>query len=59
MEIIVTIGPDGQVSVEAKGLKGTGCVEATRALQEALGQTVSDAKTAEYHQHAQQQRLRH
>jgi hypothetical protein len=36
-EIEVVISKDGTVTVEAIGVVGTGCLDLTRALEEALG----------------------
>ena len=35
--IIVTIGTDGTVEVEADGFRGKGCTAATKFIEEALG----------------------
>ena len=35
--IDVTITPDGEIQLEAHGYEGLDCLEATRALEEALG----------------------
>ena len=49
-EVIVTISPEGETKVEVKGHAGPGCSEVTRRLEAALGETVADIKTREYHQ---------
>lgn len=36
-EIEVTIGKDGQVQVQVRGVKGTKCLTLTKELEEALG----------------------
>jgi hypothetical protein len=36
-EIDVFIGPDGQVRLEVRGVKGMGCLDLTRELEAALG----------------------
>ncbi len=41
-EIEVYIDPDGQVRVEVRGVKGTQCLDLTRALELALGGQVLD-----------------
>jgi hypothetical protein len=48
--IIVNIGADGEVKVEAQGIVGAGCQQVTRAIEQALGSTVSDRKKPEYFQ---------
>lgn len=41
-QVTVRVGTDGAVQVEADGFTGTSCVEATAALEEALGQQSDD-----------------
>jgi hypothetical protein len=48
--IEVTIGPDGSISVQAVGFKGKGCEDATRAIEEALGQVSRRTKKTDYWQ---------
>ena len=36
-QIIVLIDPDGNTEIEVEGMAGSGCKEATKALEEALG----------------------
>jgi hypothetical protein len=36
-EIEVIIGPDGQVQIQVRGVKGTRCLVLTKELEEALG----------------------
>lgn len=36
-EITVSIGPDGKVQLEVRGVKGDGCLDLTRALEAMLG----------------------
>lgn len=51
-EVIVTIGEDGTVSVEAKCVKGKGCAALTQAIEAAIGRTTADLRKPEYHQQA-------
>lgn len=51
-EIIVKIDADANVTVEAKGIKGSGCLQATEAIEKALGTATDRRKTSEYHQKA-------
>ena len=53
IEIIVS--PTGQTDVQTKGFSGGECREASRFVEEALGQRVSETLNAEFHQSAQQQ----
>jgi len=48
IEIIVT--PTGQTSLQTLGFTGASCQQASRFLEDALGQKTSDRRTAEFHQ---------
>jgi len=39
-ELEITIGPDGNVSVQVKCVVGASCVDETKFLEDALGNTV-------------------
>jgi hypothetical protein len=52
--IEITVSPTGQTNVQTKGFVGGECRDASRFVEEALGQRISEALTAEFHQHAQQ-----
>jgi hypothetical protein len=49
-QIIVTVTPKGETSLETKGFFGAGCRKATQRIERALGKVVSDKPTAEHHQ---------
>ena len=53
IEIIVK--PDGQTVVETKGFTGSSCRDASRFIEQALGQRESEQLTAEFYQQANQQ----
>ena len=53
--IEITVSSTGQTSVQTKGFVGGECRDASRFLEEALGQRVSETQTAEFYQTAQQQ----
>jgi hypothetical protein len=53
-DVDVTIDEDGNASVEAKGVKGSSCVDLTKALEKALGKTTSRRQKGEYHQKPRQ-----
>ena len=53
--IEITVSPTGQTSVQTKGFTGSECREASRFVEEALGQRVNETLTAEFHQAASQQ----
>ncbi len=56
MKIIeIIVSPTGQTEVQTKGFSGSDCREASKFLEEALGQRVNETLTAEFHQAANQQ----
>ena len=48
IEIIVS--PAGQIVLETKGYSGAGCQDASRLLEQALGQVTAEQKTAAFYQ---------
>lgn len=48
IEIIVS--PQGETHLETKGFAGASCQDASRFIESALGETLSDQITAERHQ---------
>jgi len=48
IEIIVT--PTGQTTLQTLGFTGASCQDASRFLEEALGQKTADRRTAEFYQ---------
>lgn len=48
IEIIVT--PKGETTITTKGFVGSECREASKFLEEALGERSSEQLTAEFHQ---------
>lgn len=53
IEIIVK--PDGQTVVETKGFTGASCRDASRFIEQALGQRQGEQLTAEFYRSASQQ----
>lgn len=51
IEIIIT--PTGETKVETKGFTGPSCRDASRFLEEALGQRTDETLTPEFHQQGQ------
>lgn len=49
-QIQLLISPNGEVRLETQGFSGPACQEASRFLQQVLGQTLSEQLTSEYHQ---------
>ena len=52
-EIEIVVSLDGTVTVEVKGVKGSGCTELTRALEEALGEVESRSCKVEFYEQAE------
>lgn len=53
-ELEITIGPDGEVKVLVKCVKGASCVDETKFLEEALGNTIESRElTDEYYEQPQ------
>jgi hypothetical protein len=48
--IRVIVGPKGEVKIETKGFSGPACREASKFLEQALGQPASEQLTAEFYQ---------
>ena len=50
-ELEITIGPNGEVQVLVKCIKGASCTEETKFLEEALGNTIESRElTDEYYE---------
>jgi hypothetical protein len=47
--IRVIVGPRGETRVETKGFSGGECREASRFIEQALGQRVDEQLTPEFH----------
>ena len=55
--ILVKVSPTGEITVEADGFQGKGCVDATKAIEEALGaRTARDFKPEFQRQQVTQER---
>ena len=50
--IEILIDTNGETHIQTKGFSGASCQEATRLLEQALGQTQSEVRTAEFYQPA-------
>ncbi len=50
--IEVSVSPTGEVTVQTKGYAGSDCQQASRFLEQALGISLTETKTAEYYQAA-------
>jgi hypothetical protein len=57
--IEIIISPTGQSTVQTKGFTGSLCQDASRFIEQALGQRTGERLTAEFHQpHTSQQQSR-
>ncbi len=59
--IEITVSPAGQTTVQTRGFAGASCRDASRFIEQALGQRTGEQLTAEFHQTAgvdQQQQQR-
>ncbi|HEX5433521.1 MAG TPA: DUF2997 domain-containing protein [Candidatus Angelobacter sp.] len=54
----ITIQPNGDVSIKVEGLKGKACLEATREIEEAFGETTKRTNTAEFYEQPQRIKAR-
>jgi hypothetical protein len=48
--IRVIVGPKGETRIETKGFSGPECREASRFIEQALGQPVNEQLTVEFYQ---------
>ncbi len=56
--IVVKVSPTGEIAVEAEGFKGKGCIDATKAIEEALGTRTSRGLKPEFQRQEATQPLR-
>jgi hypothetical protein len=47
--IEITVSPKGETKVETKGFSGTECRDASKFIEQALGQRTDEQLTAEFH----------
>ena len=48
--IEIVVSATGETNVTTKGFSGASCRDASRFIEQALGQQISDSLTAEFHQ---------
>ena len=48
-DIIITIGPDGNIQLTVEGVAGSDCVDFTRFLEEELGDVTEREFTSDYY----------
>ena len=54
--IEIIISPKGEATVQTKGFAGSSCKEASRFIEQALGEKISEQATAEMYQTATDQK---
>jgi Protein of unknown function (DUF2997) len=54
-KIIITVSPTGETTVQTTGYTGPACKDASRFIEEALGEKTAERLTPEYHQPAKRQ----
>ena len=47
--IEIIVDPKGAVTVQTKGFTGSGCRDASRFIEQALGQRMAEQLTSEFH----------
>ena len=57
--IELTISPKGETTLVTKGFAGAACQEASRFLEAALGEAVTERKTAEFYAPAAAEQTQH
>lgn len=53
-QIQITVSPTGETKVETRGFTGSECREASRFIEQALGQQTSEQLTPEFYQQTEQ-----
>jgi hypothetical protein len=56
--VLVKVSPTGEITVEAEGFRGKGCIDATKAIEEALGTRTSRGLKPEFQRQEATQLLR-
>ena len=57
-QIILTISPTGETTVETKGYAGAACKAGSKFIEDALGNRVSEKLTTEYHKAENKQQVK-
>lgn len=50
--IEITVSPQGDVTVQTRGYTGSDCLQASKFLEQALGVSTNEQRTAEFYQPA-------
>jgi len=54
--IVITVSPEGAVSIKTTGFTGPSCRDATKAIEKAMGVSERETLLPEFHQEQQAQR---
>ncbi len=57
-KLIITVAPTGDTKIKVEGHAGPGCADLTAAIEKALGETVKDERTPEFHERPIQENRR-
>ena len=49
-DLVITIGPDGEVTIEVEGVAGPGCLDLTKFLEYELGEVTDRQLSSAYYQ---------
>jgi len=49
-DLVITIGPDGEVTIEVEGVAGPGCLDLTKFLEDELGEVTDRQLSSAYYQ---------
>jgi hypothetical protein len=58
-KIVITISPTGETTVQTTGYTGPACKDASRFIEQALGEATAERLTPEYHQPATRKNQTH
>jgi len=56
--IEVIVAPNGETKIETKGFTGSSCQDASRFIEQALGQRTAERLTADFHNLAAKQQIK-
>ena len=54
-ELMITIGPDGEVQIQVEGAAGPECLDLTKFLEDELGEVTDRQLSASYYQEAEEE----
>lgn len=54
-DLIITIGPDGNVKIEVEGVSGKDCMDFSKFLEDELGEVTERVRTSEYYEEEEEE----